>query len=584
MNRLNKTIRNSFRTTLFTLTTSLATIALLACCGCNPTITTEQGPATETNNIDTTRDVAAATTTAADTTSEETTSAATAPAVTPSTEKASPDVATSSSVTATANSANTGANNGDAKFIEGDLHTVDWNSMVGKEVSVTGDLVVIDTYDLARRGQVVVARDRLFVPTSKIDPNDKDASATSYEGGNNVAKVVGAQKFNDKATITLDDGSSDQNIFPPTLFPNLGKTHPTVRVGSVINGVTGKLTKDGNKLLLVPNSPLQWTPGERPQRPDVGKADITVSSFNVLNFFTTIDNGKNNARGADTDSELQRQEAKIVSAIVALDADVIGLMELENNLESEQRLVAALNKEVGSETYKGCGLPDGFASAPGGDNAIRVGIIYRADRVDLVGGVSMINDESFDVARVPVVQTFKPKTAGKSFTVIVNHFKSKGGSSRADVANKNKGDGQGAYNAKRRDESLAICDFISALKQDDPRVLVIGDLNAYWQEDPIDAMRAKGLVDLREQFEKEGGAAGAEAHYSYIYRGQSGSLDHAMATGSLAKDVTGIATWHINADEPRFTDYNQEYNPKSLYEANPFRSSDHDPVLIGIRN
>ena len=51
-----------------------------------------------------------------------------------------------------------------------------------------------------------------------------------------------------------------------------------------------------------------------------------------------------------------------------------------------------------------------------------------------------------------------------------------------------------------------------------------------------------------------------------------------------AADVTGLATWHINADEPRSMDYNQEYNPKPLYQPDPFRSSDHDPVLIGIRN
>ena len=76
----------------------------------------------------------------------------------------------------------------------------------------------------------------------------------------------------------------------------------------------------------------------------------------------------------------------------------------------------------------------------------------------------------------------------------------------------------------------------------------------------------------------------AKANYSYVFRGQSGSLDHAMATVSMAADVTGLATWHINADEPRSMDYNQEYNPKSLYQPDPFRSSDHDPVLIGIRN
>ena len=339
-----------------------------------------------------------------------------------------------------------------------------------------------------------------------------------------------------------------------------------------------------DKFVLVPNQPLNWTPAERPARPNVGNAKVTVASFNVLNYFTTIDDGKNRARGADSDEELKRQEQKLLAAILAMDADVVGLMELENNLKSEQRLVAALNQEIGKEVFKGSGIPAGFRDAPGGQNAIRVGIIYRMDRVEPASEISMIQDQRFDNARTPLVQSFKAKSSDLPFTLIVNHFKSKGGSRNADEANKNKGDGQGAYNVKRRSQALAICEFIDARKQTnaEPRVLVIGDLNAYGQEDPIDAMRAKGLIDLHEKFGGRDRANKNATPYSYIYYGQSGSLDHAMATKALASDVTGIATWHINADEPRFLDYNQEYNPKVLYEADAFRSSDHDPILIGI--
>ena len=471
---------------------------------------------------------------------------------------------------------------GESNVISGDLSSVDWDSLVGQEVTVRGNLVVVDTFDLARRGRLVVARDRLYVPTSQVDPNDADPTATSFEGGSNVAKVVAAQKYNDRAMITLDDGSSAQNIFPPTLLPSLGTQDSTVRVGSIIHGITGKVTKSRNKLFLLPNEPLNWTPSPRPPRPSVGDADTIVASFNVLNFFSTIDDEDNDARGADSESELQRQEAKIVSAITELKADVIGLMELENNIDAEQRLVAALNKKFGNNVFKGCGVPESFQETPGGDNAIRVGIIYRADRISSVGDVTMVDDDTFWNARTPIVQSFKSKAGGKPFTVIVNHFKSKSGS-RADEANKNKGDGQGAYNAARRAQAIAIANYIDALKGDgSPRVLVIGDLNAYQQEDPIDALRAKGLIDLHERFDKQasGNLAG---HYSYVYRGQSGSLDHAFATEMFASDVTGIATWHINADEPQYLDYNEEYKSKTLFGENPYRSSDHDPVIIGIR-
>ncbi len=474
---------------------------------------------------------------------------------------------------------------GDAQqtVIRGELASVDWKSMVGRQVTIQGDLTIVDTFNLARYGEIKVARGRLYVPTSGIDPNDVDPDGVSFEGGQNVAKVIAQQKLNDTAVLTIDDGRNSQNVFPPKLFPRLGDTLPTVRIGSVIRSVSGRLVEKQGRVVLVPNRPLKWTPAERPSRPDVGDAGVTVASFNVLNYFTTIDDGANRARGADSASEFKRQGAKIVSAITVLDADVIGLMEIENNADAEERLIAELNKASGKRVFRGCGIPVGFRNAPGGADAIRVALIYRADRVKPVGDVAMIRDNAFNAARTPIVQRFKPTKGGKPFTVVVNHFKSKGGGSRAGVANKDKGDGQGAYNATRRAQAGAIVKYVGGLAktEQNPRVLILGDLNAYQQEDPIDALRASGLVDLVSA--KRSTSNARAPHYSFVYRGQSGSLDHAFATKTLAEDVTGVATWHINADEPHFLDYNEEYNPKQLFKPGPFRSSDHDPVLIGIR-
>ena len=469
--------------------------------------------------------------------------------------------------------------------IRGDLSEVDWQKHVGKQVVIEGDLVIVDTYDLARRGQITVSRNRLFVPTSQIDPNDQDADGTTSVGGSNSAAVVEAQSRNRRSSIMIDDAVTDQNVFPPPLFPTLGKIHPTVRLGSVVHEVSGLVVKQGNRIFLQVGQPLRWSPAPRPQRPDLGDAEITIASFNVLNYFTTIDDGRNKARGADSDSELVRQQAKIEAAISGLDADVIGLMELENNLDAESRLIAALNKSVGRDVYKGCGVPALFSDSPGGDDAIRVGIIYRSDRVEATERVTMIDSAEFSLARTPLVQTFRPADGGATFTVIVNHFKSKGGGGSAGAENKDRGDGQAAYNAARRSQSLAICRYIDSEHQGvkASRVIVLGDLNAYQQEDPIDALRAKGLVDLTEHVKRKVSTEFVDTDYSYVYFGQCGSLDHAFATPPLVKDVTGVSIWHINADEPRWLDYNQEYNPRSIYKADAFRSSDHDPVLIGIR-
>ncbi|MEM6688384.1 MAG: ExeM/NucH family extracellular endonuclease [Planctomycetota bacterium] len=465
--------------------------------------------------------------------------------------------------------------------IEGDLSEVDWEALVDKRVEIKGELVVVDTFELLRRGQMKLARQRLYVPTAIFDPNDKDASGTSTEGGNNVQPIRELQDDNDKGVVIVDDGLADQNLFPPLLVPELGKSIETIRVGSTVAGVSGRMVKAGRNLLLVVDGSLDLTLADRPERPEVGDADMTVASFNVLNYFTMIDDGSNNARGADSSAEFERQEAKLVSAISAMNADVIGLMELQNNLEAEQQLIDALNQDHGSEVYAGIGIPDDFLDSPGGGDSIRVGMIYRADRVKPMGDLAMIDDKVFGLARTPLVQAFEPTAGGKPVTVIVNHFKSKGGSSDAATDNKDRGDGQAAFNLARKQQAAAICDYLESLDSDSSRVLVIGDLNAYQEEDPIDMLRSRGLIDLHE---KVGSSASSDpATHSFVYYGQSGSLDHAFATADLADDVTGVKVWHINSDEPRFVDYNTEYRPEELYKVNPYRSSDHDPVLIGIK-
>ena len=371
--------------------------------------------------------------------------------------------------------------------------------MVGREV-VLRDLVVVDTYSLGRRGQLTLARDRLFIPTEVIDPNDVDPSGNAFEGGQNVGSV-----------IAMD----------------------------------------------------------------------------------TIDDGQNGARGADSMDEYSRQRDKMVAAIISLRADVVGLVELQNDAASEQDLVRSINQKLGAEVYAGCGVPADLGRYPGGSDAIRVGLIYRQDKVRAVGDAVWIDDPAFHRARTPLSQTFRlidvtdwrgNDHVAEPVTVIVNHFKSKGGAEKANAANKDKGDGQGAYNAARRAQAIAVSKYIRDHHRADDRVLVIGDLNAYSQEDPIDALRSVGLIDWKDFGSDRSRSRGDQMPpYSYVYYGQCGSLDHALATPSLADDITGVAAWHINADEPTMLDYNQEYNPPSLYRADPWRCSDHDPVLIGVR-
>ena len=67
-----------------------------------------------------------------------------------------------------------------------------------------------------------------------------------------------------------------------------------------------------------------------------------------------------------------------------------------------------------------------------------------------------------------------------------------------------------------------------------------------------------------------------------MFDGLSGYLDHGLATPSLGRQLTGAAEWHINADEPSVIDYNTEFKPDDRYTPTPYRSSDHDPVVLGV--
>lgn len=252
-------------------------------------------------------------------------------------------------------------------------------------------------------------------------------------------------------------------------------------------------------------------------------------------------------------------------------------MEIENNAgEAVADLVAGLNEAAGSDLYT---FVD--TGTIGGD-AIKVALIYKPGRVTAVNSFAVLDEVApFTVnTRPPLAQTFAENSSGEQLTVVVNHFKSKNcGSPSGD--NADQGDGQGCWNADRLLAAQLVLDWLSAdpTGSGDPDVLLIGDLNAYAMEDPVRAFTDAGYANLMAQFN-------GDAAYSYVFDGAWGYLDHGLSSPSLTPFVTGATEWHINADEPMVLDYTEDYkSPEqlvSLYSDDPFRASDHDPVLIGL--
>lgn len=450
---------------------------------------------------------------------------------------------------------------------EGDLERYE-----GMLVRIDTPLVASQNFFQGRYGQVTLAaNNRLVKPTNLYPAGSPEAIALAAD--------------NARRRVLLDDNTSAQN---PNPIPYIGQDN-TLRAGDTLPGITGVidygLATNSNTGLadyrIQPTEAVVFARANpRPAEVPVVGGNLRVASFNVLNYFTTLDvagsgcfpgGGRSDCRGADNALEFSRQQAKIVEAIAALDADVVGLIEIENNGETAvNNLAAALNARMGAGTYASVGLPIG---GTGGD-AIRMAILYKPARLARVGDAYSDTDPVHN--RPPLLQTFAAPN-GERFSYVVNHFKSKGSCPAAGSPDADAGDGQGCWNATRVAQAQALQAFIAARQAavGDADVIVMGDLNAYGREAPILALLDTGYDDLLSRFN-------GMAAYSYVFDGEAGYLDHALATPALAGQITGAVTWAINADEPSVIDYNTEFKPQDLYAAHAYRSSDHDPVLVGL--
>jgi predicted extracellular nuclease len=407
-------------------------------------------------------------------------------------------------------------------------------------------------------------------------------------------------------TVMMDDGLSIQDP-DPIIYPDGSlDSADSLRMGDTLTGLTGVVRYsrgsggygDETYRVMPTVAPSFVSVNVRQAAPDSVDGRLKVSSFNVLNFFTTL-----GSRGANDIDEFNRQLEKLVTALSALDADVVGLMEIENNYgdgagSAIATLVEALNERVGEGVY--AYIDPGVAQV--GDDEIAVAFIYKVDTVEMAPGttVEILDDSDLpalglgglaplftgdSTSRAALAVTFLEKETREVFTVSVNHFKSKGASALDGACNPpvdpncDQLDGQGYWNARRTDTAQALAAWLATdpTGSRDPDFLIIGDLNAYEQEDPVSQLKSDGYASLQEAF------ATGQA-YSYVFDAQIGTLDHAMANASLASQVSGLTEWHINADEADALDYNLDFgrNAAIFDGAIPYRASDHDPVVVGL--
>ncbi|GAB3179804.1 hypothetical protein GCM10027060_08230 [Nesterenkonia halophila] len=493
-------------------------------------------------------------------------------------------------------------------------------SLAGMLIDPQGSYTVTDNYTLNQYGElgVVAGSEPLSTPTDVVAPGEQ-------------SQALAAE--NAERLFYLDDGSSTNLSRSPGWdqeLPYITSEDP-VRIGAEVQWEqpvivdhrydewrlqpTGHLTGETAEQVQ-PASIEDTRAGE--QQPAAPEGDVRLASFNVLNYFVHLGEDEQGcdyysdrdgeptttdwctARGAYSQESFERQQTKIVSAINALDADVVALQEIENSAHftedadrdlAIQNLVDALNADAGSAEWAAVASPE-ETPAVGDEDVIRNGFIHRVDAVEPVGDSRILFDEGIDDimtdelsaldiesifsnAREPLAQQFQPVDGDEDdrFFAIVNHLKSKG-SAPDDGPNAETGDGQGAWNAARQEQAGALDAFADALAADTgtERVFLMGDFNSYTQEDPMQVLADGGFSNLA-----------ADVGDSYAYDGQVGSLDHVLGTEAAAASVVQTDIWNINSVEPIAAEYSR-YNGSAtdLYAPDQWRASDHDPVIVDI--
>lgn len=473
-----------------------------------------------------------------------------------------------------------------------------------------GPFTVADNFSLNQYAEIGLASGTtpLPQPTDVADP--ADAAAIRAVTEDDVAR-----------SVTLDDGASTNFLTAKdTPLPWLTQDRE-IRVGAPV-AFDAPVVLDyrfdrwrfqpTDQLTASDPLPVTFTDTRTPEPEPVG-GRLRIASFNVLNYFTTtgeafeaaggscdyyddragnpdtVDEcegpaGEDGPRGAAQADDLARQQAKLVAALNGLDADVVSIEELENASRFGRdrdaalaTLTAALNEAAGAGTWDYVRSPAAANSpaAQADEDVIRTGFVYQPDAVRPVGA-SVIHDVPvFDNARDPLAQVFEPARSGGPqgrFVLVVNHFKSKGSGGAGD------GDtGQGASNKARTAQAEELVRFADEMEDTvaSGRVFLAGDLNAYTREDPMQVLYDAGYTDI--------GSDQAPEEYTYLFGGRVGSLDHVLGNAAAMRTVTGAHVWNLNAVESVALEYSRyNYNATDFFAPDPYRSSDHDPLVVGL--
>ena len=278
--------------------------------------------------------------------------------------------------------------------------------------------------------------------------------------------------------------------------------------------------------------------------PDLGDYRLLVCGFNLENYYMTW-----GSMGASSYEEHQKQRKKIRNALVRINADLYGLVELQQGNEAIDEIMQDLNARLPERNYKH--FNDGAAGT-----FQKVDYLYDANKVAPISNVPAKTD--VEVQNRKKIMCFREIATGEKFSYSINHFKAM----------------TGGGEERRVNEAKAVLELYKSYRSNknvrDKDVLIMGDLNCYAFTAPIKQLTENGMIDLHRAFH-------ADSSYSYMFSGLASYIDHALCNETMFRQITGMSGFHINSDE------DDNYNYQKSNDTTMFRCSDHDPVLVGLK-
>jgi predicted extracellular nuclease len=418
------------------------------------------------------------------------------------------------------------------------LNSAEREALEGMRLTFDQELTVTDVYNMFRGELTLSSSGVLWVPTEIRKPG---SAAVGLERENRNHSLV----------AILDDSFSGP-----------------LSAGSTFDITAGLMGHDGRKQqLFLDSARITDTPVPESPKPAADGA-VRVVSSNLLNFFNGDGKGSGfpTERGAESLQEFKAQSARIRAVMTIMQPDLLAVQELENDgfgPHSAARSLLAVLNDTGNQDWA---FVEPETGRIGGD-VITVGLFYRQQALESIGPARVLDGPEFRrLSRQPLAQLFRERRTGETFLVAVNHLKSKGRCPDKGE-NSDQEDGQDCWNSARVSAVKALAPWLEELAAEmrTDNIIVLGDMNAWRNEDPIRQFREFGYGDLVEQLS-------GLPQYSFLYWGQIGTLDYAFASPALAEHANRAEIWHINANWPQKMEQPQPW----------LRASDHDPVIVDL--